>query len=327
MGGAGMSRHGLVVAGILLAMGWAGQLAVANVSEEQAAKIAIAAARRAGAETCKVTAYDRSERSHRFTIDQRWWVTIGRTAGQPTMIVDRGFLKSPHAEHRLGARPTSAQIEAAGRELVAKVIPDLNMAEMELAFTMVQPKSAYVEACWHQVIAENGFEGPAKCGVKFCWPDRALESVRSEDPSTPREWRRPATVTAEQAEEIARPTLGDLNGGWIETTKDFCAEPQATRRGPAWNVLVRVGPRDRPQDCAYDRSVFVDPWSGEVMGTAEWLGAAALRQPVREPTQPGPPGSRVPAGAASRPWLPWAGGAAVLLVLGAATVCLRRRRS
>jgi len=35
----------------------------------------------------------------------------------------------------------------------------------------------------------------------------------------------------------------------------------------------------------------------------------------------------VPAGAASRPWLPWAGGAAVLLVLGAATVCLRRRRS
>jgi len=324
-----MSRYGLVVAGILLAVGWAGQLAGADVSEEQAAKIAIAAARRAGAEPGKVTAHSVSEPGHRFTIDKRWWVAIGQAAGGPTIVRDKGFLKSAHATHRLDARPTSAQIDASGRELVAKVLPDLNMAEMELTSTMVHPRSACVEAHWRQVIAQNGFRGPGICSVTFCWPDRALESVHAVAPPVPEEWRRPATVTAEQAEEMARPTLGDLKGGWIETTKGFCAEPQATRRGPAWNVLVRVGPRGRPQDCAYDRSVFVDPWSGEVMGTAEWLGAARLRQPVREPTQPGPPGSRVPAGVGPRPWLAWAGGAAgaVVVALGATMVCVRRRRA
>ncbi|HQK94945.1 MAG TPA: hypothetical protein PLD23_15655 [Armatimonadota bacterium] len=86
-------------------------------------------------------------------------------------------------------------------------------------------------------------------------------------------------MTAEPAEEIVRPKLGDLKGGWIETTRDFCAEAEATRRGPAWNVMVKLGPKDRPLHCVPDRSAFVDPWPGEIICTAQCEGASPVPAP------------------------------------------------
>ena len=94
--------------------------------------------------------------------------------------------------------------------------------------------------------------------------------------------------------------------------------------------MVRFGPRDKPEECTSDRSVFVDPWTGDIVHTTTWKGAGGgAPEAASRATAPRPMGAASSEGTASRPWLPWAGGgvALLVLVLGATTVCLRRRRS
>jgi len=158
----------------------------------------------------------------------------------------------------------------------------------------------------------------------------------AECPQIPDEWRRPATVAAERAEEIGKAALGDLQGGWLETTKDLCVWDEPNPPRPAWNVLLRSGPRDKPEECMSIRSVFVDPWTGEIIHTTTWKGAGAgPAEPQAKPsgtaTMPTaqPPTDADSKRLASRPWLPWAGGGAavVVIALGATVVCVRRRRA
>ena len=96
---------------------------------------------------------------------------------------------------------------------------------------------------------------------------------------------------------------------------------------PAWQVYLRRRWYGAHGGTYVDRGVWVDPWTGEVLRTATFDSAAGA--PGQAPRSPiGPATTDMPAHAAPRPWVPWAGGAAALLVLvlSVALVCLRRRR-
>jgi len=316
----------------VVAMGLCTASALGALSEEQAIQVAREAAQRAGGPALEVTERDLDLRGWAFTFDERWWVGIAPETGAIPMMRDRTFRASEHARHTLDAPPSSAQIEAAARELLDKVFPDFDMAEMVLVSAKPRREQARVEALWRRTIPGSGFPGPGQCHVDFCWPDRAIYEIGAECPPIPDEWRRPATVTAQRAEEIGEKALGGLKGGWLETTKDYCVvDPgDEAKSRPAWNVMVRFGPRDNPEECTCDRSVFVDPWTGDIVHTTTWKGAGGgAPEAASRATTPRPMGAASSEGTASRPWLPWAGGgvALLVLVLGATTVCLRRRRS
>ncbi|HOS94686.1 MAG TPA: hypothetical protein PLQ54_15305 [Armatimonadota bacterium] len=99
-----------------------------------------------GAPVGAVTSRERDGRGYTLNIDGGWWVAVNRMDGEPAIGSDRGFPRSVHAEHRIETQPTSEQIDAPGRDLVAKVLPDFDIAEMESWFTMVPPRSADVGA-------------------------------------------------------------------------------------------------------------------------------------------------------------------------------------
>ena len=308
----------------------------AAVTEAEAEEAAVEAVRRAGGTAQHVTKRAIGSRTWAFTLDGRWWVGIAPETGAIGLIADHGFEGSEHGHHVLEQPPDRAAIEAVALELLRKVFPDLDMAEFVLESAKPQGEHARVEARWRRLIAECGFPGPGYCFVDFCWPDRAVCEVGAEDQPIPDEWRRPATVAAERAEEIGKAALGDLQGGWLETTKDLCVWDEPNPPRPAWNVLLRSGPRDKPEECMSIRSVFVDPWTGEIIHTTTWKGAGAgPAEPQAKPsgtaTMPTaqPPTDADSKRLASRPWLPWAGGGAavVVIALGATVVCVRRRRA
>jgi len=302
------------------------------LTEDQAIEVAREAAQRAGGPALEVTERNLDPRGWAFTFDGRWWVGVVPETGAIRRMCDESFGESEHARHTLDVPPTSAEIEATALELLDKVFPGFDMTEFELASAKPVHEQARVEARWRRVIPECSFPGPGLCFVDFCRPDRAIFLTGAECPPIPDEWRRPATVTAQRAEEIGEKALGGLKGGWLETTKDYCVvDPgDEAKSRPAWNVTLLLGPPNKPEECEADRSVFVDPWSGDVVTIKECMGdrPAGGSGPVR------PTGSAVRRGPgqsvlAFHPWLPWAGGgvAVAVLALGTAMVCLRRRRS
>jgi len=303
-----------------------------SVTDDEAARAALSAVTRLAGEARGAVLERQGARGPTFSVDSRWRVSVVTSTGDLPRLRDRTFRTSEHAGHTLDAPPSSAQIEAAARELLDKVFPDFDMAEMVLVSAKPRREQARVEALWRRTIPGSGFPGPGQCHVDFCWPDRAIYEIGAECPPIPDEWRRPATVTAQRAEEIGEKALGGLKGGWLETTKDYCVvDPgDEAKSRPAWNVMVRFGPRDNPEECTCDRSVFVDPWTGDIVHTTTWKGAGGgAPEAASRATTPRPMGAASSEGTASRPWLPWAGGgvALLVLVLGATTVCLRRRRS
>jgi len=304
------------------------RVARAEVTEDQAERIALDATRRASGEAHEVTDRDLSRRSWRFIVDSRWRVFIRPATGQVVTVYDHGFEKSPHQGHRFAERPAAAEIERVGRELLRKVYPDLDMSEMRLEYARPRIEAARVEARWRQLIPESGFPGPGLCYVDFCWVDRAIQAVGAETPPVPNQWRQTPAVPKEQAVEIAQASLGDLRGGWLEATRDLCVWDDANPPRPAWNVALRPGTRGDTASRHPERSVFVDPWTGEAFFTALWMsgGARAATAPqLHRPVQP------LAAWEAERSthagWLVAAGALVLVVVLGAATVCLRRRRS
>jgi len=71
--------------------------------------------------------------------------------------------------------------------------------------------------------------------------------------------------------------------------------------------MVLFGPENDHYKSCMDRSVYVDPWSGEITYTPQWDSAApAGSTAVATDPSAMPSSAEVPA----RPWLPWAGGAA-----------------
>ena len=327
-----------------IGLGTTAELCAAQSGKEQAARAAIEAVRRAGGAAVRVTASDRSERGYWVTVDDRWRVGLASPSGAAVLVVDCGFSKSPHAAHKLASQPTPDEIEQAGREVVARVFPDFDMSEFRRSVAEIRPRSARAEVCWRQVIRENGFLGGGRCSTVFCWPDRAVESIEATGPAIPDSWRRPTTVTAEEAKSVALPQLRVREGEWVETVKDFCGWEQAARKSPSWNVTVKSGPEDRPLECMSLRSVFVDPWTGEIIHTAQWegagpAGAEALPSAIGGQLRPGRPGSPaalptaqpLTAGQAERSahgrWLLAAGAGILVLALAAAMVCARRRRA
>lgn len=297
--------------------------ALAGPTEERADGLALGAVRRAGGAAEKVTSRDMDPRAWELIVDSRWWVWIRPETGQAVTVYDHGFEKSPHQQHRLTRQPGSADIEQAGRELLHRVYPDLDMTEMQLEYAKPRVEAARVEARWRQMLLESGFPGPGHCLVDFCWPDKAIFRIRAETPPVPHQWRQTPAVTKEQAVEIAQASFGDLRGGWLEATRDLCVWDDANPPRPAWNVALRVGTRGDTASRYPERSVFVDPWTGEAFFTALWMGGRGRPGTVPRSDQPGCSATR------SHSWLPWAGGGAAVLAiaLGAAMVCLRRRRA
>jgi len=309
-------------------MGLCTASALGALSEEQAIQVAREAAQRAGGPALEVTERDLDLRGWAFTFDERWWVGIAPETGAIPMMRDRTFRASEHARHTLDAPPSSAQIEAAARELLDKVFPDFDMAEFVLESAKPRREQARVEARWRRVIPECGFPGPGLCFVDFCWPDRAVSGIGAECPPIPDEWRRPATVTAQQAEATAREALGDHRGGWLQAAEDYCVvDPRDEAKSrPAWNVTVRLGPRDKPEECEADRSAFVDPWTGGVIIVKECMGDRPVGASASVGRTGGAATRSVGVEAGSRPWLPIAAGAAALVAAGLGAACVRRRR-
>jgi len=327
-----MSRQRMLT--LLIGLGALGFVrpATAAVTAERAERIALDAVRRACGAATAVTERDIDPRGWALTVDGRWWVGIVPETGAVRTMADREFAASEHAAHELGEPPTSEQIAAAGCRLIQKVFPGLDMSDFMLRSAQPRPECARVEAWWLRTIPENGFRGPGSCHVDFCWPDRRIYEIGAEAPPIPAEWRKKEEVTRERAEAIARRALGDLGGGWLQTTKAWCIVDRADRSKsrPAWNVLLRRGPEGNEHQSYRDRSVFICPWTGEVLATRGWTATGGPARSSSTPTAATLP--LVTTGEADgiepRPWLPWAGGAAaaVVLALGATMVCLRRRR-
>jgi len=307
MGGADMSRRRMLTVGLMVVIAAVPRPVAAVVTGDQAERIALDAVERAAGLRGRITDREAGDSTWRLTVDGRWWVSVKASTGQVRLIGDRSFSESSRLRRKLDTPPTGGEIEKAGRELMAKVFPDLDMAEFTLERAEARAWSGCAEARWRQVISENGFPGAGWCQVIFGWPDHAIETIAADDQSILDEWRKPPTVTAEEAEEIARPKLGDLTGRWVETRKHFCGSPDAKRRGPVWDVMVLFGPENDHYKSCMDRSVYVDPWSGEITYTPQWDSAApAGSTAVATDPSAMPSSAEVPA----RPWLPWAGGAA-----------------
>ena len=317
----------------MVAMGLCAARALGSLSEEQAIQAARKAAERAGGPARVVTERDLDPRGWAFTFDKRWWVGIVPETGAIRRMRDQDFERSEHSRHTLEASPSAAEIEAAALELLHKVFPGFDMAEFALESAKPRHEQARVEARWRRVIPECGFPGPGLCFVDFCWPDRAISGMGAECPPIPDEWRRPASIAAEQAEATARDALGDLRGGWLRTTKDYCVvDPRDDAKSrPAWNVTLLLGSRDKPEECEADRSVFVDPWSGDVVTIKECMGdrPVGTSGPVVASRGASRAGARTVGAVAAHSWPPWAGGGAavVVIALGATVVCVRRRRA
>jgi len=312
-----------VVVTVAAMVGIAGSVSQAEVAVQRVHENAVAAVRRTGFKAREVTGTERLEQSPyiEVRVDGRWKLDVVAETGKVVSLSDADF-RTQHASCVLGDSPAPAEILRVGLALIQQVFPDVSMREMTPVRTWVEDtKGPRVAAGWVQVISENGFRAGGRCSVEYCWPDHAIASIRAYAPPTPDAWRRPETVTAAQAEETARRELGEIGDGWFETAKDRCVLSAMDIR-PAWQVhLVRRLPhfrRARPV-----RGVWVDPWTGEVLRTATFDSAAgAASEAPRSPI--GPEATGMPADAAPRPWLPWAGGAAAAVAV--AVACLRRRR-
>lgn len=320
-----MSRSSRLTLAVVLGATVLASPAPAAVSEDQAEQIALDIVKRATGVDGRITRRETKPPSCFLTVDGRWHLYVRLTTGRVGSLSDLGFSESPHARQKLEAPPAAGEIEKAGRELMAKVFPDLDWTEFVVESAKPRAWSGCVEARWRQVIPENGFPGPGWCEVVFGWPDRAIETMGVDDSPALDEWRKPPTVTAEEAERIALPKLGDLTGRWVETRKHFCGFPDAKRQGPVWDVTVLFGPEDDHHRSCPDRSVYVDPWSGEITYTSQWDSAPPAGSTAAE-TRPSAMASSAERSAQGR-WLLAAGAAVLVLVLGAAMVCQRRRRS
>jgi len=319
---------------VVLQVGGLALAAIGAVTEDEAAQIALQTVKRAAGSAARITERDLGQRSWTFTVDDRWWVGVVPATGSVPIMADLDLRESEDPEGALDAPLSSTEIEAAALELLRKVFPGFDMAEFVLKSAKPVGQRARVSAYWRRIIPGCGFPGPGQCHVEFRWSDRAIAEIGAECPPIPDEWRRPATVTAERAEAIGKAALGDLQGGWLETTKDLCVWDEPNPPRPAWNVLLRSGPRDKPEECMSIRSVFVDPWTGEIVHTTTWKSAAAgPAEPQAKPngtaTMPTaqPPTDAEAERSAHGRWLFAAGAAVLAIALGAAMVCVRRRRS
>jgi len=321
-------RHGARIASIAIAIaGAALGGAGADAQGREAPSSVLAAVRRAGGVGARITKARELPWAIRYTVDDRWEVYASRSGAQVQSVADRGFDKSEHADHTLGRTPPEADVLRVGRELIQQVFPGFDMTEMTLASVRPRAGTGRVVAAWGRVIPQNGFRAEGSCMAEYCSRDRAIFEVAARCPPIPDKWRRPETVTADEAKETAHRELGDLGGGWLEVAKHLCVLDRTDIR-PAWRVYLK---REQPAAGGrvyVQRGVWVDPWTGQVLRTATFDSAAgAPSQATRSPI--GPDATEVPAGAASRPWLAWAGGgvAALALAVGATMVCARRRRS
>ncbi|HOS95538.1 MAG TPA: hypothetical protein PLQ54_19655, partial [Armatimonadota bacterium] len=289
------------------------------LTDDEAKEVAMRVVERVAGTAEQAAVRYRGRRGPTVVVDERWWVWVDSAMARAAKLSDQGYRLSAHAKHKLVAPPAHAEIEAAALELLHRVFPGFDMAEFVVESAKPQGEQARVEARWRRVIPECGFPGPGLCFVDFCWPDRAISGMGAECPPIPDEWRRPASIAAEQAEATARDALGDLRGGWLRTTKDYCVvDPRDDAKSrPAWNVTLLLGSRDKPEECEADRSVFVDPWSGDVVTIKECMGdrPVGTSGPVVASRGASRAGARTVGAVAAHSWPPWAGGGAAVVVI------------
>ena len=162
-----MSRRRMLTVGLMVGIAAVPRPVAAVVTGDQAERIALDAVERAAGLRGRITDREAGDSTWRLTVDGRWWVSVKASTGQVRLIGDRSFSESSRLRRKLDTPPTGGEIEKAGRELMAKVFPDLDMAE----FTLERAEAGGWQIVWSD-------EPPVKPGADRLVVADGLPSAR-----------------------------------------------------------------------------------------------------------------------------------------------------